>query len=57
MVRRNDRVVRRHIPKMTANDLLLATPVFAILSILSRIPGAPDHNRWAIQGWQLGKGA
>jgi hypothetical protein len=28
------------------NDLLLATPVFAILLPLSQIPGAPDQDRY-----------
>ena len=28
------------------NDLLLATPVYATLSFLSQVPGAPEHRRY-----------
>jgi len=27
------------------SPLLLATPVFALVSFLSELPGAPDHDR------------
>jgi hypothetical protein len=30
------------------NDLVQATPVFAILLVLSQVPGAPDQGRSAL---------
>ena len=35
------------IERLTLNPLLLATPVYAQLSFLSRWPGAPEPERWA----------
>jgi hypothetical protein len=33
-------------PNTSFNNLVQATPVFAILLVLSQMPGAPDQNRW-----------
>jgi hypothetical protein len=34
---------------MMPNNFVQATPVFAILSVLSQVPGAPDQKRSAKQ--------
>jgi len=33
---------------MKLNNFVQATPVFAILSAVGQVPGAPDENRWAV---------
>jgi hypothetical protein len=31
--------------RVPVNDLLLPTPVFALLLVMRQVPGAPDDNR------------
>jgi hypothetical protein len=44
-------MVRHAVEKqeMMPNETLQATPVFAILFLLSQVPGAPEFCRWAVR--------
>jgi hypothetical protein len=35
--------------ELQANNFVQVTPVFAILLVVSHVPGAPDDNRWAAE--------